>query len=424
MKSLLLLLCYTCLSWQCVQAQSAKRAFFIGNSYTYFNTLPNLINQIASTHGDTLIHASSTPGGAQLVQHVTNNNTLNGIRQGNWDFVIIQEQSQKPSFSDAQVATDVYPYAAELNDSIEFYNPCAETVFYMTWGRKNGDANNCPFLPALCTFGGMNARLRRAYLQMAADNQAITSPVGAVWRAMRDSMPGVDLYTPDESHPSYAGSYLAACTFYATLFKKPLTGTTFYGSLAPSAAQKIHELVDLVVLDSLSNWYIGAYDVQANFVATVGNDTAYLTNTSTYAQSYQWDFGDGSPLSTQANPSHQYNQAGNYWIELIAIDSCGKTDTIQQNISVGFTNTPTMNPDNELIITISPNPASDRLCIQSNKPLNLIKMLNSTGIEVFSQKNMKTSENVLYLDICTRGVYFLYFEAPNSQPVLKKLVLQ
>ena len=57
---------------------------------------------------------------------------MNGIKQGSWDFVIIQEQSQKPSFPDAQVASDVFPYAQQLNDTIEKYNPCGETAFFMT----------------------------------------------------------------------------------------------------------------------------------------------------------------------------------------------------------------------------------------------------------------------------------------------------
>ena len=47
-------------------AQTTKRAFFIGNSYTYYNNMPEIVNSLANAGGDTLIHASSTPGGCLL----------------------------------------------------------------------------------------------------------------------------------------------------------------------------------------------------------------------------------------------------------------------------------------------------------------------------------------------------------------------
>ena len=40
--------------------------------------------------------------------------SLAKIASDTWDFVVLQDQSQYPAFSDAQVATDVYPYAEIL----------------------------------------------------------------------------------------------------------------------------------------------------------------------------------------------------------------------------------------------------------------------------------------------------------------------
>ena len=39
---------------------------------------------------------------------------------------------------------------------------------------------------------------------------------------------------------------------------------------------------------------------------------------------YEWDFGDGSPISEEANPTHTYTQAGQYTAVLSVIDSTGK----------------------------------------------------------------------------------------------------
>ena len=61
------------------------------------------------------------------------------IRSGSWDFVVLQEQSQLPSFPIEQVTAEVFPYARYLDSVIKAHNSCAQTIFYMTWGRKNGD---------------------------------------------------------------------------------------------------------------------------------------------------------------------------------------------------------------------------------------------------------------------------------------------
>ena len=75
----------------------------------------------------------------------------------------------------------------------------------------------------------MNARLRDAYLRIADSSLASVSPVGAAWRYIRDTQPSIQLYVGDGSHPSVAGTYLAASVFYVSLFHKAIT-PNFYCS--------------------------------------------------------------------------------------------------------------------------------------------------------------------------------------------------
>ena len=166
-----------------VKAQNTlKRALFLGNSYTSYNNLPQLTAQVATSMGDTLVTDSNTPGGYKLSQHHNDATSITKINMPGWNFVVLQEQSQLPAFTDAQVQTACFPYAVLLNDRIKGANPDAETVFYMTWGRKNGDASNCSSFPPICTYNGMDSLLRLRYMTMANDNRALVSPVGAVWR--------------------------------------------------------------------------------------------------------------------------------------------------------------------------------------------------------------------------------------------------
>ena len=213
MKSLFkyLFLFFVLVLYSSAIAQSnIKRALFLGNSYTYVNNLPQMVADVASSTGDSLIFDSNTPGGYTLEGHSTNATSLAKIAMGNWDYVVLQEQSQRPSFPINQVITDVFPYARFLDSVINAQNICAETAFYMTWGRKNGDASNCAVWPPVCTYSGMDSLLRLRYMMMADSNDAIVSPVGAVWNFIRQNYPLIELYQADESHPSVAGSYAAA----------------------------------------------------------------------------------------------------------------------------------------------------------------------------------------------------------------------
>jgi hypothetical protein len=146
MKNLKLVLIAAFTSCISVSFAQTKNVLFLGNSYTGVNNLPLLTYNLALSLGDTINYDSNTPGGYTYQGHSTNATSLAKIAQGNWDFVVLQEQSQMPSFPPSQVATEVYPYAQILVDSIKLANACAEPLFYMTWGRKNGDAGNWPLI--------------------------------------------------------------------------------------------------------------------------------------------------------------------------------------------------------------------------------------------------------------------------------------
>jgi carboxypeptidase T len=72
-------------------------------------------------------------------------------------------------------------------------------------------------------------------------------------------------------------------------------------------------------------------------------ETAVFTNSSTGSDlSYLWDFGDGSPASTETDPAHLYTAAGAYTVTLTATNSVGEDTfttvvTVLQTPQAGFT---------------------------------------------------------------------------------------
>ncbi len=383
------------------------KVLFLGNSYTYVNNLPLITANAAASVGDTLVYDVNAIGGYTLQQQSQDVTSLGKIAVGNWDYVVLQEQSQLPSFPIEQVDTEVFPYAKILDSIVHHDNSCGRSIFYMTWGRASGDASNCAFWPPVCTYNGMDSMLYLRYMMMADSNNALVSPAGAVWHYIRDHYPTIQLYQSDESHPSEAGTYAAACTFYTTIFKRDPTRITYHFSLSDSDAAHIRLAAKLVVYDSLSKWHIGEYDATAQATYTVTGTQVAFTNTSAGATEYTWSFGDGN-TSTLASPVNIYASNGVYTVTLVAIN-CGKSDTTQFIIPIGVTSAAQIQPGAGNIV-ISPNPAHNLLNVHSDVLISSqcdVQILNMLGQTVGRYKTNNTDNQKLDISELGSGVYLI-----------------
>jgi len=398
-------------------AAQAKRALFLGNSYTTYNSLANLTVDVSASAGFELEVASNTPGGATLEGHSTNTNSLGLIQQGNWDFVVLQEQSQRPSFPYTQVQEDVFPYATTLNDLILASNECAETVFYMTWGRENGDDSNCANWPPVCTYEGMDDLLRERYLEMGEMNEAVVSPVGAVWRHLRENNPDVQLYANDGSHPSPEGSYAAACAFFSVLFRENPTLITFDFNLDATLAETIRNAVKTVVYDEFETWFVGTYDLSADFdVSPVDGLTYDFTSLDDSGLSHFWDFENST--STDENPTVTFPAEAEYTVTHTIYGLC---DTV--TVSLPFVALPNsiQQQEKQPQLTVFPNPATSN--IEFNRPFSnaRLEIWNMNGQLIKSVQNFNgTALNVTEL---AQGSYLLHVKTANS-PRVEKVILQ
>ena len=388
-------------------AQSHKsKVLFVGNSYVLVNDLPTVLYNAALSAGDTITYTNSSISGSTLQQHVGTPATVNNIALGGWDFVILQEQSQKPSFPISQVEVEVFPYAKTLDSLVHQYNICGKSLFYMTWGRKNGDTLNCPTWPPVCTYQGMDSLLYERYMTMADTNHGVVSPVGPVWRYIRTHFPSINLYMADESHPSAAGTYAAACSFYTAIFKRNPQLVTNNYTLSATDAANIRLAAKAVVFDSMSKWHIGQYDLmpQASYSVGTGNNVTF-TNTSTHATSYLWSFGDGQ-TDTASNPTHHYTASGSYHAYLVAI-GC-KRDTLYFTVNVNVTGVAEHHSATNF--TLAPNPAHNLLNISS--PLFTtdsyqILITNSLGQTVYTSQTSAATQQSIDLTALATGMYII-----------------
>lgn len=158
----------------------------------------------------------------------------------------------------------------------------------------------------------------------------------------------------------------------------------------------------------------------------------FSDNTTPQSTSWTWDFGDGSPVSTQASPSHCYNASGSYNVTLSVIDvnGCPGTQTYNNMITVhpiptpGFIISPQpttlLNPD----ITFTPDCISCDSCVYYiDTDSDVVVINNCTGFvytfqdtgsfvvtqEVYSQYGcMATISHIVDID----PDFILY--APNA----------
>lgn len=415
-KTLLFLFLMTC---SFATSQTSKRVFFIGNSYTYVNDLPNLIKNVAASTGDILDHQSRTLPAATLESHL-NSTTVATLVQGNWDYVVLQEQSQLPSLPDQEVQNAVYPYALQLSNFIKGTNGCGNVIFYMTWGRKNGDDTRCAAQPAVCTYEGMDNLIYQRYMEMAQTNDGIISPVGKVWRVIRAQDPSMELYDLDQSHPSYIGSMAAAYTFYTILYKKDPTLVPYNGNLTSAQAQLIKNIVKTTVFNNLNTWYVDSNDVHSRFTHQLtGASTVQFTNKTQGATTYLWNFGDGT-TSTLKDPTHTYTAVGNYTVKLTT-NACGTSTTKEKLLVINTLGTKELAMEDP--VQVYPNPTQNIVTIITKKKIEIVSLTDASGRIVSYHLNKMDSGYTLPLSHLTEGVYFLKYkmgEKEFTKKIIKK----
>lgn len=198
-----------------------KRVLFIGNSATLMNELPLLVQELGSgaTPPVEIIPGDATLSGATLEDHVRSPSTLAMIRQGGWNYVVIQGYS-------TETITDLagFLYNAQLLAN-EAGSVGAIPVFFATWARRADDSlyrqTGYPRTPAEWT-----ARVHDAYTTAANNAGGLVAYVGDAWQRSLATNSTINLFNADGAHPSLEGSFLSGCVLYSVLLGTSAVGNT------------------------------------------------------------------------------------------------------------------------------------------------------------------------------------------------------
>ena len=187
------------------------KVLMLGNSYTYFFDMPKILQALFDENGVDAQVDSITAGGRRLAQNADEGDPLHAeivkkCAQNAYDVLILQEQSHTPM-------SHYREFLRGVCGCVELVKP-ARTVLYATWGRKEG----CDLLDEFgWTNQSMTEGLAAAYDAAARRVGGQSAHVGKCFFEIRKEYPDIELYDRDLSHPSYAGSCVAALTIYKKL---------------------------------------------------------------------------------------------------------------------------------------------------------------------------------------------------------------
>lgn len=178
------------------QATAATKVLFVGNSLTFWNDLPLLVEAMAKARGVSLQCEAATGPDLSIEDH-WNRGVRDLIRDGGFSHVVLQQGPSSLASSRANLREWTKRFAAVIRTS------GAHPALYMVWPDRSRRA--------------FFDQVRESYRLASEDVSGLLLPAGEAWLAAWKLDPGLELYGPDGFHPSKLGSYAAAATIFAGL---------------------------------------------------------------------------------------------------------------------------------------------------------------------------------------------------------------
>ena len=212
-------------------------AIFIGNSFFYFNNgitahLAPLVRegQGAAPFRSTMVTISgsgmdwhdvnsySRPNAIGAYSFDAGNNVVFNRPARLFDVAVLMDCSQCPLHP--QLKDAFREFAKKHADTVRSHG--TRPVFFMSWAYADKPEMTQP--------------LAAAYTEAGKANDAAVIPAGLAFANAIAARPALNLYAPDKRNPSVAGSYLSACTTYASLFGKSPVGFKYTAGLDADTA--------------------------------------------------------------------------------------------------------------------------------------------------------------------------------------------
>ena len=176
---------------------AGTRVLFIGNSLTSVNDLPRMLTAVAAAGGFAVSTGKVVFNDVSLRDHLLDGDAIDAIRDGDWDYVVLQQGPSGRPESRVELIESTRQFATEIAAA------GGRPGLYMVW----------PDASRLTAFDSVS----RSYTDAADAVEGLLFPAGDAWVTAWERKPSLRLYGSDGFHPSALGSYLAALTIFAVL---------------------------------------------------------------------------------------------------------------------------------------------------------------------------------------------------------------
>ena len=220
------------------------RVLFVGNSFSFYNNgIHNHLGSLIRSTGEWKRQQNrlrlSTLSGGHISEHSADLESILSDTPQNWDAIVLQGHSNEPISTKKNKAFVLATAKAVKQIKAKGIQP----ILFMTWGYKDQPK--------------MGADLTNVYTKLANKLEVLVVPVGVAFASAEAELSNIELFVPDvlgvdsESqltyrkdwkHPSEAGTYLAACVFYATLYQRSPEGIIFTGELHKDTALALQKI--------------------------------------------------------------------------------------------------------------------------------------------------------------------------------------
>ena len=224
--------------------KTPHKILFIGNSFTYWNSLDVIVSKIGANLGINLECKRFAVGAHSLLEDATDGDSLGtqifaDLRVNQYTDIVLQDKSNYPYNSYSNFKTGV----KQMKDKISPLQTNAKLYLYETWGY-NSENITSP-IPEVEGVIRENTEMVSELYDMGV------AYVGKAFTNVFENHKDINLYDNDNKHPSYAGSFLSALVHVATITGNHVRGVTYQGESGRTNEQGQVTFIDEVTRNVL-----------------------------------------------------------------------------------------------------------------------------------------------------------------------------
>lgn len=306
---------------------NSMKILFIGNSYTHYNSMPELFEKLARSKKVKIDVSMNAKSNHTFKMHCQRPEMFEAIRSQKWDYVVVQGFSRELMYEKEVIDTASLPYFRQIIDSVYSNHSCTNVLLYMTWGYKNGFINGIDTL----SYEDMSNRVQRGYEYLSELYNLSIVPIGQVWKSFRKNNPSVDIYQEDGQHPNLMGSYLIASGFYSSIFKSSPVGG-YFPKIDSAVAVKMQNTAFKYVNKNLDTFKLNKNTLDFDYERTKKGEY-FITASANFpeADSLNW-IVENKVISKKTNLNYKFKKEGTYYVKLIVFDKCGTREIYRKAI--------------------------------------------------------------------------------------------